>query len=127
MIDMGVRSLLNPDNSKPKPIFRKRPGAPTKADKALIAQFVQDQPSEITPRQIVGLSKTLRRSKEAIKKLIEEARENFVESAGRYVEIHKAATEAALSAGDNEQALKGSQWALTNLSAEGARIIDKAT
>jgi hypothetical protein len=69
----------------------------------------------------------MRRSREAVKGMIDEAKENFVASAGRYVDIHRQATEAALADGDNEQALKGSQWALTNIGAEGSRIIDKQT
>ena len=119
------RSVLKPNpGQKLRPL--KRMGVPTKADKALVAQVVLDQPAEITPAQITGLAKTLRRSKEAIKQMIEEARENFVVGAKRYVDIHRAATEAALADGDNEQALKGSQWALQNISAEGVRIVEKA-
>ena len=118
------RSVLKPNpGQKLRPL--KRMGVPTKADKALVAQVVLDQPAEITPAQITGLAKTLRRSKDAIKQMIEEARENFVAGAERYVEIHREATEAALADGDNEQALKGAQWALQNISAEGVRVVEK--
>lgn len=103
----------------------KRQGSITKAEKALIAQVVMDSPAEITPRQVNALATATRRSRQAIKKCIEDARDNFAASAGDYVEIHKEATMAALLKGDNEQALKGSQWALTNISAEGARVVEK--
>ena len=113
-----------------KKIFTKRQGSPTKAEKELVAQFVMDQPGGITPRQTTSLARVLRRSKELTKQMIEDARENFVESAGRYVDIHKQATEAALANGDAkslEVAVRGSQWALENLSEEGVRIVDKAS
>lgn len=105
----------------------KRGGSMSKVEKDFIAQFVQDQPTGITPTQERSLAKVMRRSRETIKSALEEAKDKFVASAERYVDIHRAATEAALATGDNEQALKGSQWALTNIGAEGARIIDKQT
>jgi hypothetical protein len=104
---------------------KKRKGPVSKVEKALVAHVIQDTPGIITTAQERGLATALRRPKEVIKEMIDEAREKFVKSSLRYVEIHKSATENALADGDNEQALKGSQWALTNISAEGARIIDK--
>lgn len=103
----------------------KRSGALTKADKELVARVVLDHPCEVAPQQVNSLAKALRRSRTAIKQAVEEARENFVESAGRYVEIHRAATEQALSDGDNETALKGSQWAIAHISHDGARVVEK--
>ena len=113
----------------PKKIFNpKRGGSPTKAEKELVAQFVLDQPAEVTPRQVNALAKVLRRSKELTKQLIEDAKDNFVESAGRYVEIHREAVEAALLNGDSkslEVAVKGSQWAIESLSSDGTRIVEQ--
>ena len=115
--------------SQRRRIFNKKMGIPTKPEKMLIAQFVADQTQEITPSQITGLAKTLRRTKEMVRRLVEEAKESFVESAVDYVRIHKQATDAALASGTVaglEVAVGASQWAMENLSAEGARIIDKA-
>lgn len=106
----------------------KRQGGVTKPEKDLVAAFVQDQPREITESQVNGLARTLRRSKDVTKRLIEDARERFVDSAGRYVDIHMQAAEAALVNGDAkslEVASKAAQWALTNIGAEGTRIVDK--
>lgn len=105
----------------------RRQGSLTKSEKALVAQVVMDQPGEITQTQVLGLSRSLRRSPEAIRTMIAEARENFVASAGDYVAIHKQATQNALDAGDNETAMKGAAWAMTNLSGEGQRIVEKQT
>ena len=119
----------------PKPVhvpkrYPKRRDKPTDTEKALIAQVVADQPGGILPSQVTALATALRRPKELTKQLVEEAKENFVASAGRYVDIHKEATEAALANGDSkslEVAVRGSQWALENLSAEGVRIVDKVS
>lgn len=119
------RTLL----TKPKhpgKVFVSKGGRPSKDEKALVAKVVADTPGPITPRQVQALATLTHRSKASIKKMVEEARDNFVESAGDYVEIHKMATIAALSQGDNETAIKGAQWAMTNIAAEGVRIIDKA-
>lgn len=105
----------------------RRQGSLTKSEKALVAQVVMDQPGEVTQTQVLGLSRSLRRSPEAIRTMIAEARENFVASAGDYVAIHKQATQGALDDGEYETAIKGSQWAMTNLSGEGQRIVDKPT
>jgi hypothetical protein len=120
----GSRSVL--PKYKHKPLKRK--GSVTKAEKALVAAFVQDLPAEITPSQTTALARTLRRSKEATLAMIEEAKENFQSSAHRYVEIHKQAVEAALANGDSKSlqvAVDGAQWALENLSAEGVSIVGK--
>ena len=96
-------------------------------DKALVAQVVEvaAQTVPVSTEQVTGLMKTMKRSRAVVKQMIEDAKDNFVEGAERYVQIHREATEAALASGDNEQALKGSQWAIQNISAEGARIIEK--
>lgn len=118
----GARSTVK---KPPKKVF-KRAGSPSQPEKALVAQFVLDQPRELTNGQISGLARTLRRSKDVVKKLIDEARDNFVANAGRYVDIHIAATEGALSEGDHEVAAKAAQWAMEHTSAEGSRIVEKA-
>lgn len=122
------RAVLTPSkDKKPHKVF-KRSGGITGAEKTFIAQFVADQPAEITPAQVTGLARTLRRSKEAIKNVIAEAREDFESDAKRYVEIHKTAVELALANGDSkslEVAAKGARWAMENISSEGVRIVDK--
>ncbi len=122
------RTLLNKDpNYKKKPF--KKTGAPSKMDKALVAQVVsvEAQTMPVSTEQITALTKVLSRSRASIKKMVEEAREEFVESAGEYVQIHKEATIKALADGDNETAAKAAQWAMTNMSFDGARIVDKPT
>lgn len=90
---------------------------------------VMDQPGELKPSQINGLAKALRRSKDAVKSMIEDAQEKFRANADFYVETHKAATQAALNMGSVaglEVATKSSQWAMERISGEGARIVEKA-
>lgn len=103
----------------------RRSGSPTNVEKAMVAQFTADQKQEVTPKQITALTQVLNRSPQAVRKMVEEARLAFGESALRYVEIHREATETALATMNVEAAMKGSQWAITNISSEGKRIIDK--
>ena len=120
----GARSVIP---RKVHKIFKRR-GPVTPTEKEFVAQFVQDQPCEITPKQVTALASTLRRSKELVKQMIEEAKDNFQGAAKRYVEIHKEAIEAALENGDAKSlhvAVQGSQWAMENLSAEGVSIVNK--
>ncbi len=122
------RTLLHPDpNYKKRPF--KRPGKPSKVDKALVAQVVSvaAATTPVSSKQITGLAVTLGRSRATIKKMVEDAREKFVEAAGDYVDIHKEATIKALADGDNETAAKAAQWAITNLSFDGARIVERPT
>jgi len=105
----------------------KRVGPLTVAEKNLVAQVVLDQPGELRPSQINGLARALRRSKEAVRSMIEEAQEAFRANASRYVEVHMKATEEALAHGSmdgKEIAMKGAQWAIERMSGEGARIIE---
>lgn len=121
----SARSVLAPDRKK---TFYRR-GAPSKAEKALVGQVVQDFPGELGPSQVTALAKTLKRTKEAVKAMIEQARENFVSTAESYVDIHKKVVDAALANGDAKSldvALKGSQWALENIGSDGTRIIEAA-
>lgn len=116
-------------NKRRRTTYR-REGPVTQAEKDLIAKVVSDSPRELKQGQINGLAQALRRSRETIKALVEEARDTFVERSKRYVDIHMEAAEKALADGSAkalEQAVKASQWAMENLSAEGARIIDRPT
>jgi hypothetical protein len=121
----SARSVLAPDRKK---TFYRR-GAPSKAEKALVAQVVQDFPGEVAGPQVAALATTLKRTKEAVKAMIEQAKENFVSEAESYVKIHKQVVEAALANGDAKSldvAAKGAQWAIENIGAEGTRIIEAA-
>lgn len=104
----------------------KRKGAPTKAEKALVAQLVLDQPAEMSVSQVNALARTLRRSKDVVREMVERARENFVASAEDYVEVHRRATAGALESRDFEVAGKLSQWAMSNISEQGVCVIEKA-
>lgn len=122
------RITLQPD-PKLKGKRYKRRGPVTAADQALVTAVVQDTPFAITPAQERSLGKVLRRSKEDIKALVEKARETFVESSQFYVDSHRQAVTDALANGDSkslEVVAKSAQWALSNISSEGTRIIDKA-
>lgn len=119
---------------KPKPRKKRRnqpprrSGSLSKAEKAVIAHVVTDSPAEITQRQVIALAQTLRRRPEAIRDAIVEARDNFNAEANFYVETHKKVVETAVANGDPkslEVARKGSAWALTNMSHEGKRVVDK--
>ncbi len=121
----GARSVLPKDIKK---TFYRR-GAPSKAERAMVAQVVQDFPGELQNAQVTSLARTLKRTKEAVKEMILQAKENFVSEAESYVSIHKRVVETALENGDSkslEVALKGSQWAIENIGSEGSRIIEAA-
>lgn len=124
----SARSVITP-GAKPGQRFR-RQGKPSEAEKALVAQVVQDQPTTITPSQINGLAKALNRTPAVIKQLVAEARENFVAAAGDYVAIHKQAAQLALANGDAKSldvAVKASQWAIQSISADGQRVVERTT
>jgi hypothetical protein len=120
------------DSLLPKPKRKrklpKRTGVITKVEKDLIARVVADQSSEMTERQINALAVVTRRSKALVKKAVEEAHETFVDRSKRYVDIHLATVEQAFAKGTDkglEVAQKGSQWAIENISEQGARIVEK--
>jgi hypothetical protein len=137
---MGARAIVQKPPvllEKPRKVFHpgKRAGLPTKAEQSIVAQFVADQPREVTESQVTSLSKLLRRSKDVVRGLIEKAREEFQDSAGFYVKAHRTAVEQALETTDRfgnrdakalDAAMRGAQWAIENVSAEGVRIVDKA-
>lgn len=108
----------------PHKVFKRR-GSVSNVERDFVTQFVQDQPRELSTRQVNALATVMRRSRETVKEVVAEARDRFVEQADRYVEIHRSAVESALEGGDNETALKGSQWYLEHVAAEGIRIVDK--
>ena len=120
----GARSVL----PKRYPRKHKRIGAISKEEKALVADVLANTPGELSTGQVTALATTLRRSKEAVKALIEDAKENFQSKAKRYSEIHIEAAEKALEAGTEKSlavAVSASQWAMENLSAEGVSIVGK--
>lgn len=134
----GARSVVT--RAVPDKVFspktHKRAGVITKTEQALVTQFVKDQPRDVTPQQVTALSKVLRRSKEAVKAMVEQAREEFAVSADFYVKSHKQSVERALAVttkdGEHDPkaldvAARASQWALENLSAEGQRVVDAKT
>ena len=136
---MGARSLIqHPAVSvpeQPPKVFHagRRSGKTTDAEQALVTQFLADQKREITEAQVGSLARLMRRSMDAIRTMIERARENFQTHGEFYVAAHKQAVEAALTAEDRfgnpnshalDAAMRGSQWAMENLSAEGVRIVE---
>lgn len=118
---------VQPKSRRRKTIPKRRVSAfISTAEKTLVDQIVRDIPHEITTHQVTALSHLLERPIPTVRKMIEDARTRFVESAGRYVDIHLQSTEGALADQDYETAAKAAQWALTNISGEGARVVDRA-
>ena len=127
---MGARSVLK--DLPPAPFgprrSRRRHGKPTQQDQAIVEGVVANTPGGLKDSEVRALAKVMRKSPDVVTGLIVQARDKFLDSAERYVTIHKEAVEAALADGSAaalEQAIKGSQWAIENLAAEGQRIIDK--
>jgi len=115
---------------KTKRAVFKRIGAITQTEKELVAAVVMDQPREMSVVQVNSLAKALRRSREQMRELVENARDNFVCRAERYVDIHLETAEAALANGDAkslEVASRSAQWAMENMASDGVRIVDKPT
>jgi hypothetical protein len=102
----------------------KRIGPITDAERELVAQVVLDQPGELRPAQVNGLATALRRSKTAIKELIDDAQSKFRANADFYVDMHRKAVQRAHNDGNQDAAMKGAQWAMERLSAEGSHIIE---
>lgn len=133
----GARSVVS--RRPPEKIFEprsKRGGPVTQTERALVTKFVNDQPREMTTSQVNSLAKVLRRSREVVRSLVEDAREEFQASADFYVKAHKESVTKALLVtnkdGEHDPkaldvAARSSQWALENLSAEGVRVVDKPT
>lgn len=123
---MSARALAQ-SQPKQKRKYR-RMGGPSQAEKDMVAQFVMDQPKDLSRPQISALATVLNRTPAATKHLIEQAKDNFVAKAGRYVDIHLQTTEMALLNGDPkslEVAARASQWAIEKISGGGVAIVDK--
>lgn len=119
------RALLKPPKHIPKVFGIRKKGRASKQEKQVVAQIVAENPGPITPKQVTAIATLTNRTKDMVRKMVEEAKQNFVERAKDYVDIHHMATVAALADGDNETAIKSSQWAMEKISAEGVRILDK--
>ncbi len=125
----SARAVIDPLYKPKCPKVFNRGGSVTQTEKALVHQFVADQPSAIRPSQVTALAKVLRRSRDAVKSMIEEAREDLASGIGDYVRAHKEAMTMALANGDAkslEVAARAAQWGLENISIEGVRVVDKA-
>ncbi len=121
---MGTRTSLRKAGQPARPAH-KRAGSPiTDAERNLVAQVVLDQPGPLRPAQVTGLATALRRSKTAVKEMIEDAQDKFRANADFYVEMHRRSVEQAFEGRDSEVAMKGAQWAMERLTGEGARIIE---
>lgn len=86
-----------------------------------------DNPGPLTSKQETALSVLLKRDRTQVRTLVEDARDNFAASAPDYVKIHRDACEAGLESGDPKGfavAASGAQWALENMSFDGARVVD---
>ena len=108
----------------------KHRGPLTNKETAIIEAVVADSQEPITEGKVHGLSVTLQRRKETIRRAVERAREHLAEQADHYVTVHKQVVDEALAEGTPkglEQARLGSEWALENLSIEGTRVVDKGS
>jgi hypothetical protein len=112
----------------PKAVFRpyRRGGNITEAEERVVAQFLRDQPRELTSAQVTQLGKFLRRTPQTTRTIIERARDRFAEAAEDYVEAHITATQQALAEGEFDVAARASQWAMEHLASEGVRVVEKA-
>lgn len=119
----NLRPLKNP----PKYQQRKRMGRFSKFEEDLVEGVVANNPGPLSPRQVNALAVVLKRPKDLTKEEVEKARAAFASAAGDYVAIHKAAASGALADGEYEAAAKAAQWALQNITVDGARVVDKAT
>ena len=127
-------AIIDRTGPRNKPVQRKgqkdplKPGSKARgtiSDDTVLDAFLLAQTGPVTKGQVGAMAKLLGRTPENIKKAMIRARHRFVSKAERYVELHGEATEEAMLRGDHEIVIKASQWAMTNLAAEGVRIIDK--
>lgn len=130
---MGARTLVSNSQTKRRgnpnadQLAANRWAAKKERHLAVVKQVVQDTPGSVSDAQVNGLARSLKRSKAVILQLIDEARETLAGAALDYVQMHKEAVEKAVANGDAkslEVAIKGTQWAMSNLSLEGKRVID---
>ncbi len=106
-----------------RPIYRA--GGLTNAERATVAAFVKDSPSELRAGQVQALSELLRRPVGTVKAIIQEARESLASDAKLYVETHRMATIGAMASGDFKVAAEAAQWAMKNIGEGDVRIIDR--
>jgi hypothetical protein len=122
---MRAKAKSVPKRKAPKKRFLK-PGRLSGADKRLINDAVM-QTGPITPAKEKALAVITNKSRETIRKGIDEARENLSDHAKAYVDLHMAAVIAGVASEDPkglDVAIKGSQWAMEKLSLDGSRVID---
>ena len=70
-----------------------------------------------------ALAPVLRRTPEALRAAITDARERLVSRAGEYADLHQKAARVAASKGNSAP----SEWALTHLVHDGLRVVDAPT
>ncbi|MEQ1574442.1 MAG: hypothetical protein ABL993_09375 [Vicinamibacterales bacterium] len=121
----GALGAVKKAAKAPKAFGPRRGGPVSAVERELVGRFVADQPKAITPAQTKALQQLLHRTPATVKQLIIDAREHFLANGKRYVDIHKEAAEGALLSEDFETAGKLAQYALSNLSAGGERIVEK--
>lgn len=110
-----------------RPVPMNRHGNITPKEKKIIALMLEDQPQDLNREQIDNLALILRRNPETIKQLVLQARDQFIDNAKLYVEVHAKAVQSAYHNGEFDTALRGSQWAMENLSSEGVGVIEAAS
>lgn len=137
---MGARSILTNHDKNPRRVANAKTtlaagrarylkARDERATAVIANALVENKGGDLTTCQVGAIAKTLRRSKEAIRELIEVAREELAANAGFYVQSHKTVVEMALDAGDPkalEVAARASQWAMEKISHDGARVVDAA-
>lgn len=131
---MGARQIVqqsaNPE-PKPKRKYTKRlkhAGKPSELEKGLIADVLANSPGGLSVREVSALATVMRRSKDVIRRAVEEAHDTLIERAGRYADIHMQAVETALENGDAkslEVAARASQWAMENINLDGQGVVEK--
>lgn len=97
---------------------------------SIVDQIVKETGNGPISAVKVGLiARTLGRSKDVVKEMIDQARLNLADDAVDYVDMHKAATQMALANGDAkslEVATRAAQWAMKNTSLEGKHVVEQA-
>lgn len=123
---MSARSLGTAKSVPQKIRPYKRPGPASKSEQETVQDLLKQTPGEVNVR---ALAKVLRRSTEYTRKLVEQARQNFAETADEYRQLHLTGVRDAISTGDPkglDAGIRGAQWALENIAFEGQRMVEKA-
>jgi hypothetical protein len=82
----------------------------------------------VTSEQVQALATLLDRTPQTVREWVIEARNKFLGSASRYVEIHLDAVEKALAAGTDDSldvARRGAEWAIERAGYDGQSIVEK--